>query len=119
MIYKTFKEWAAGLWLEDGEPRKQAYTREELLLIEMGWNYGKDAGAAAEREKYYELLEEIKVWREAYPLSIFPVPDWEKVLDALTMNGLTLDAISASNLRHAANRFYEMLDETIRARGNK
>jgi hypothetical protein len=51
MIYKTFKEWAAGLWLEDGEPRKQAYTSDELLLIEMGWNYGKDAGAAAEREE--------------------------------------------------------------------
>ena len=78
-----------------------------------------ETAEAAEREKYYELLEEIKVWREAYPLSIFPVPDWEKVLDALTMNGLTLDAISAANLRHAANRFYEMLDETIRARGQK
>ena len=58
MIYKTFKEWAAGLWLEDGEPRKQAYTREELLLIEMGWNYGKDAGAAAEREWCAKLCEE-------------------------------------------------------------
>jgi len=51
MIYKTFKEWAAGLWLEDGEPRKQAYTSDELLLIEMGWNYGKEAGAEAERER--------------------------------------------------------------------
>ncbi len=75
--------------------------------------------AAAEREKYYELLEEIKVWREAYPLSIFPVPDWEKVRDALTMNGLTLEAISAANLRHASNRFYEMLEEAIRARGQE
>jgi len=58
MIYKNFKEWAAGLWLEDGEPRKQAYTRDELLLIEMGWNYGKDAGAAAEREACAKLIEQ-------------------------------------------------------------
>jgi hypothetical protein len=44
MIYKTFEEWKAGQWLEDGEPRTKAYTKDELLLIEMGWQYGFDAG---------------------------------------------------------------------------
>jgi len=44
MIYKTFEEWKAGQWLEDGEPRTKAYTADELLLIEMGWQYGFDAG---------------------------------------------------------------------------
>jgi hypothetical protein len=44
MIYKTFEEWKAGQWLEDGEPRTKAYTEDELLLIEMGWQYGFDAG---------------------------------------------------------------------------
>jgi hypothetical protein len=44
MIYKTFEEWKAGQWLEDGEPRTKAYTKDELLLIEMGWKYGFDAG---------------------------------------------------------------------------
>ena len=44
MIYKTFEEWKAGQWLEDGEPRTEAYTEDELLLIEMGWKYGFDAG---------------------------------------------------------------------------
>jgi hypothetical protein len=43
MIYKTFEEWKAGQWLEDGEPRTKAYTEDELLLIEMGWQYGFDA----------------------------------------------------------------------------
>lgn len=51
MIYKTFEEWAAGNCLEDGEPRKEAYTKDELLLIEMGWGYGFDAGAAAMQER--------------------------------------------------------------------
>jgi len=46
MIYKTFEEWKAGQWLEDGELRTEAYTEDELLLIEMGWQYGFDAGAA-------------------------------------------------------------------------
>lgn len=44
MIYKTFEEWKAGHWLEDGEPRTEAYTEDELLLVEMGWKYGFDAG---------------------------------------------------------------------------
>ena len=44
MIYKTFEDWKAGQWLEDGEPRTEAYTEDELLLVEMGWKYGFDAG---------------------------------------------------------------------------
>ena len=44
MIYMTFKQWVAGRFLETGEPRKQAYSKDELALIEMGWNYGYDAG---------------------------------------------------------------------------
>lgn len=50
MIYKTFNEWKNGNYLEDLEPRKEAYTRDELLLIEMGWNYGFDAGVEAGRK---------------------------------------------------------------------
>jgi len=44
MIYTTFKQWARGRFLETGELRKQAYSKEELALIEMGWGYGHDAG---------------------------------------------------------------------------
>jgi hypothetical protein len=74
MIYKTFEEWKAGQWLEDGEPRTKAYTKDELLLIEMGWQYGFDAGKETNQltdeeilniwqskkssgELYYDLLE--------------------------------------------------------------
>jgi hypothetical protein len=49
VIYKTFEEWKAGQWLEDGEPRTKAYTKDELLLIEMGWKYGFDAGKAQDK----------------------------------------------------------------------
>ena len=48
MNYKTFEEWKDGQWLEDGEPRTKAYTKDELLLIEMGWKYGFDAGKKIE-----------------------------------------------------------------------
>ena len=50
VIYTTFKQWAEGQFLETGEPRVQAYSKDELALIEMGWGYGYDAGALAERE---------------------------------------------------------------------
>ena len=60
MIYKTFEEWKAGQWLEDGEPRTKAYTKDELLLIEMGWQYGFDAGKETKElpdEEIQELSE--------------------------------------------------------------
>ena len=85
-------------------------------LAEM-FEWGKDAGRREEREKFYEIESQLKTWREAYPLSIFPTPDWEKVRDALEINGLTLDAVSAANIRHAIKIFEEMIEETIRARG--
>jgi hypothetical protein len=58
MIYKTFKEWKDGQWFEDGEPRKQAYTKDELLLVEMGWKYGFDAGKA-NKELSDEEIEKV------------------------------------------------------------
>jgi hypothetical protein len=59
MIYKTFEEWKAGQWLEDGEPRTKAYTEDELLLIEMGWQYGFDVGKS--KDLTDEEIEEVFV----------------------------------------------------------
>ena len=50
MIYKTFEQWMNGDFLEMGEPRKKAYSKDELLLVEMGWNYGYDANRAVEQK---------------------------------------------------------------------
>lgn len=69
MIYKTFEEWKAGHWLEDGEPRTEAYTEDELLLVEMGWKYGFDAGK--EQTKPLRFPTELrKMWTGA------EVQDW-------------------------------------------
>lgn len=45
-------------------------------------------------------LHSIKNWSDAYPLDIFPEPDFKKVREALEAAGLTLDSVSASNMRH-------------------
>jgi hypothetical protein len=51
MIYTTFKQWVKGRFLETGEPRKQAYSKDELALIEMGWGYGYDAGVQCQKSQ--------------------------------------------------------------------
>ena len=58
MIYKTFKQWVKSRFLEIGEPRKKAYSKDELALIEMGWGYGYDAGVLVEREQCAQIADE-------------------------------------------------------------
>jgi hypothetical protein len=69
--------------------------------------------AEAEREKYEDLLHRIKSWAQAYPLSIFPEPDFKKAHEVLTANGITLDAISASNMRHVITQVQKMVDDAL------
>jgi len=64
MIYTTFKQWVKGRFLETGEPRKKAYSKDERALIEMGWGYGYDAGVLAERGECAQIADE---WSVSYP----------------------------------------------------
>ena len=54
----------------------------------------------ARAEKYEEALERIVQWSEAYPLDIFPEPDFKQAAELLNAGGITLDAIAASCMRH-------------------
>jgi hypothetical protein len=54
----------------------------------------------ANLERMQEALERIEQWSQAYPLMIFPEPDFAKAAELLKAGGMTLDAISASNMRH-------------------
>ena len=45
-------------------------------------------------------LEAISAWGDAYPLVVFPEPDFKKVRELLEAGGITLDCVSASNMRH-------------------
>lgn len=55
-------------------------------------------------ERLEDFREWVEMWAEAYPLDIFPEPDMKKARDALTGAGLTLDAVSASCMRHVITR---------------
>jgi hypothetical protein len=73
--------------------------------------------AAKEREHYDDLFEQIKNWCEAYPIGVFPEPDFGKAHEVLKANGMTLDAISASNMKHVITQVQKMIDAAIRKRG--
>ena len=73
--------------------------------------------AAKEREHYDDLFEQIKGWCEAYPIGVFPEPDFGKAHEVLKANGMTLDSISASNMKHVITQVQKMIDAAIRARG--
>ena len=54
----------------------------------------------AQVEALEDALQRIANWSDAYPLDVFPEPDFKKAHEVLTAAGMTLDAISASNMRH-------------------
>lgn len=51
-----------------------------------------------------DFLHELDDWERAYPLSAFPEPDMRKAAELLKAGGMTLDAISASNMRHVVSQ---------------
>jgi len=55
-----------------------------------------------------EALQRIESWSRAYPLDIFPEPDFTKAAELLKAGGITLDAISASCMRHVVEGIGEI-----------
>ena len=46
-----------------------------------------------------DALRRIYDWSRAYPIAVFPEPDWNRARVLLESGGMTLDSISASNMR--------------------
>ena len=63
-----------------------------------------------ELEKLQEKLHKIKIWIDAYPLDVFPEPDFIKAAKVLKQNGITLDSISVSNMRHVLNGIKDIIE---------
>jgi len=69
-------------------------------------------GEDTRTEKIEEAIRRITEWRDkAYPLDVFPEPDLARAADLLEAGGMTLDAVSASSMRHALRRVCEILGE--------
>jgi hypothetical protein len=64
-------------------------------------------------ERYEEALEHIVQWSEAYPLDIFPEPDFKRAAEVLRAEGITLAAISASCMRHVVKGVGKIAREAL------
>ena len=86
----------------DGLERKLDDAR--LTFIEMADQGGRHLARADALEQRIAVLEEalqsIDDWGRAYPLGVFPEPDFKSVAKVLKDAGHSLDTISASNMRH-------------------
>ena len=70
-IYRSFEQWKSGNVLEHGVPRTEYYSEAQLDLVEMGWNYGYDAGRAVEQalDKKAENARELGLDYEPAPVA--------------------------------------------------
>jgi hypothetical protein len=64
-------------------------------------------------ERYEAALRRIVEWSEAYPLNVFPEPDWKRAGDLLRAGGINLDVISASNMRHVVEGVGRIAKEAL------
>lgn len=67
-----------------------------------------------EKTRYREALERIDTWAKAYPLKVFPEPDFKKVAEVLKAAGLSLDTVSASNMRHVINGVKDIAEQALK-----
>lgn len=92
--------------------------RDVKKLDEKDWkklavDLGLDNEKKEERIIYLEdKIQKILNWCNAYPLDVFPEPDLKKAARILKENGMTLDSISASNMRHVLEGIKEILEKT-------
>jgi hypothetical protein len=89
-------------WLATIEPAADSF-HARMVAAE-----SRASKAEAEAATLREALEEIIQWSKAYPLTVFPEPDLEKAHALLKAGGMTLDAISASNMRHVITQAGEI-----------
>jgi hypothetical protein len=64
-------------------------------------------------EKLEQALQELEAWSHAYPLKVFPEPDFALARQLLQAGGMSLDAISASNMRHVIESIGKIAHEAL------
>lgn len=74
-----------------------SYSCGPILTIEAAARIEALEAALEDRD---EALRKIESWSRAYPLDIFPEPDWKKAAQLLNAGGMTLDRISGACMRH-------------------
>lgn len=87
------------------ESKTRAYkemTEEAAIHLEEYAAFEKSNGPAT--------LRDVKQWCRAYPVAMFAEPNWTRAAQALKDAGESLDAISASNMRHVCRGITAIID---------
>ena len=85
-----------------------------VTLAKLNYVNARLDAAEARAERYEEALHRIDVWANAYPLDIFPEPDFKRVREVLEAAGITLDSVSASNMRHVLNGVARIVENAMK-----
>jgi len=104
-IYRSFEQWKSGNVLEHGVPRTEHYSEAQLDLVEMGWNYGYDAGRAVEQalDKKAENERELGIQMQPEWLTDEEVEEvWKRV--------------EASDFRDVVQPFGQAIEAALRSK---
>jgi hypothetical protein len=66
-----------------------------------------------------DFREWVEEWAKAYPLDVFPEPDFKRAYEILKAAGISLDCISAANMRHVITRVRDKLRGSQDEHGEK
>jgi hypothetical protein len=64
-------------------------------------------------EELEEVLRMIAEWGSAYPIDMFPEPDWARAQALLEAGGMTLDAVSAGVIRRTLRGVRKLAKEAL------
>lgn len=87
----------------------------EIRRLRAALKQANDQAERFERGWYLrgDVLEKLRAWADAYPLTVFPEPDFARAHALLQTGGMGLDAISASNMRHVIDGVRNLVDEGL------
>lgn len=106
-----------GIALKDAISEIEALRRKlvvaEATIAEAQARIKELEQAQAKLDLLEDCLQEIDNWCKAYPIKVFPEPDLERAHTLLKAGGITLDSVSASNMRHVLNGIQEIIARAL------
>ena len=81
---------------------------DPTIIADMQQKIDRQAERIKELE---EALDRIAQWTQAYPLSVFPEPDWKRARALLEAGGMTLDSVSAGAMRRVVDGIARIVAE--------
>lgn len=84
------------------------YYKEAIEATTIATHY------ASENERLCDILQKINDWANAYPIEVFPEPDFKKAHEVLKSAGMGIDCISASNMRHVLNGIKKIVSDGLK-----